>query len=160
MMTAASSALQLADLALTWFEETGDADLTMIDSDVASDAGMHTAVILSLFLDAPASADDVPPSGDPSDRRGWWGDQFAAVQGDVIGSRLWLLDRAKLTTDTARLADEYAREALAWMIVDKVASSIDVTITTTSNTMFIAIGVNRPGRDAVSFRFSRVWDNP
>src|SRR4051812_11864908 len=101
-MPAASSALQLADLALVWDESNGSADVALIDSDLASDAALETAVMLSLFLDRRAQPDDAPPSGDPNDRRGWWADQFADTEGDLVGSRLWLLDRSKLTGDTRR----------------------------------------------------------
>jgi phage gp46-like protein len=72
-MSATSSAIQLADLALTWDEQQGAADLALIDNDLASDRGLETAVLLSLFTDRRAQPDDVPPSGDPADRRGWCG---------------------------------------------------------------------------------------
>jgi phage gp46-like protein len=157
---ARSSALGLADLALTWSNAIGSADLSMIDNDLASDAGLETAVLLSLFTDRRAKKDDVPPSGDPNDRRGWWADQFADIEGDLIGSRLWLLDRAKRTPETARLAEEYVREALAWMLEDRVAASIGVTIDISArDTMLITVTLQRPGRDAVAFRFGRAWDN-
>lgn len=158
-MPATSSALQLADLALVWDEVAGGADLAMIDSDLASDAGMETAVLLSLFLDRRAANDDSPPTGDPSDRRGWWADPFADVEGDLVGSRLWLLDRSKITAETARLAKEYVVEALKWMLDDKVVSGIDVTIDISRrDTMFIGLTLQRPGRTAISFRFAHVWE--
>lgn len=158
-MAASSSATQLGDLALTWSIDFGNADLSMIDSDLASDRGIETAVLLSLFLDRRADDDDVPPSGDPNDRRGWWADEFAENAGDLIGSRLWLLDRSVLSRETEFRAEEYVREALAWMIEDKVVAGIDITIERTKNALLIAIGLNRPGRDQVSFKFSRVWDS-
>lgn len=157
-MGAASSALQLADLALVWNEVRGSADLVLIDGDIASDPGMTTTVLLSLFLDRRAEDDDVPPSSDPNDRRGWWGDQFAEREGDRIGSRLWLLDRSVLTSDTANRAVEYVREALAWMIEDQVVARIDVDVTTTATALLIDVTLQRPGRDAVAFKFSRVWN--
>ncbi len=156
---AISSALQLADLALTWDLDVGAADLSMIDSDLASDRGLQTAVLLSLFTDRRAEADDKPPSGDARDRRGWWADQFSAVEGDRIGSRLWLLDRGKRTNETVLRAREYVLEALAWMIEDRVVASIDVQIETTSSALLIAVGLQRPGRDPVTFRFAHVWDH-
>jgi phage gp46-like protein len=156
---ATSSALGLGDLALVWSDSVGSADLSMIDDDLASDRGLMTAAILSLFTDRRAADDDVPPSGDPRDRRGWWADQFAAVGGDKYGSRLWLLDRAKLTNETALRTTEYVREALAWMLEDRVASSIDIAVETTDVALVFAIGLNRPGRDPVSFRFAHTWDH-
>jgi phage gp46-like protein len=157
-MSATSSAIQLADLALTWDEQQGAADLALIDNDLASDRGLETAVLLSLFTDRRAQPDDQPPSGDPNDRRGWWADELAAVEGDRIGSRLWLLDRSVNSNETARRAEEYAREALAWMIEDRVVSAVDVEINTSGKGLLIGVALQRPGRDAVSFRFAHVWD--
>lgn len=156
---ATSSAIQLGDLALTWSNALGSADLSIIDLDLASDRGLATAVLLSLFTDRRAETDDVPPSGDARDRRGWWADQFAAVEGDLIGSRLWLLDRAKNTNENRLRAKEYALEALAWMLEDRVVSSIDVIVEAVTPALLIAGKLQRPGRDAVSFRFSHTWDH-
>ena len=156
---ATSSALLLADLALTWDIDTGDGDLSMIDSDIASDAGLVTACLLSLFLDARADVDDQPPSNDPNDRRGWWADEFSDFEGDRIGSRLWLLDRSVLTRDTAQRAELYVREGLAWLLQDRVAESIGVVTEATGERLNIDVELARPGRDPVKFRFSRVWDH-
>ncbi|MES2170569.1 MAG: phage GP46 family protein [Actinomycetota bacterium] len=157
--SATSSAIGLGDIALVWDVGIGSADLTMIDSDIASDMGLVTAVLLSLFVDRRAESDDVPPSGDPSDRRGWWADEFATVERDLIGSRLWLLDRSKLTPDTGRSAETYIREALAWMIEDRVVSAVDVQITIEAQRMLMTVGLQRPGRDRISLRFAQVWDH-
>lgn len=166
---ASSSALQLADLALTWSNKTGDADLSIIDLDLASDRGLATAVMLSLFTDRRAETDDVPPSGDTRDRRGWWADEFLEVEGDKYGSRLWLLGRAKATNETVLRAQEYIREALAWMLEDRVVSAVDAIAEITTQPMLIGdtvvpkgsllLGANlhRPGRDPVSFRFAHTW---
>lgn len=156
---ATSSAIALADLALTWSNALGSADLSMIDSDLASDRGLETAVLLSLFTDRRAKDDDVPPSGDATDRRGYWADEFAAVEGDKFGSRLWLLDRSKRTNETARLAEEYSREALAWMLEDRAVSSLDVVTETTAAALLIGVTLHRPGKDPLSLRFAHVWDN-
>jgi phage gp46-like protein len=153
---AVSSSLHLADLALTLGID-GAADLELIDDDLASDRGLATAVLLSLFLDRRAEPDDQPPSGDKRDRRGWWADQFMEVQGDKIGYRLWLLARAKRSRETELRAQEYVREALAWMLEDRVVSAIDVTTESTASALLIAVGLQRPGRDPVSFRFSHAW---
>lgn len=156
---ATSSSLLLADLALEWSFDRGDADLTIIDADIGVDAGIVTAVLLSLFLDRRAENDDRPPSGDITDRRGWWADEFLRVGGDRTGSRLWLLDRSKRTNEVALRAKEYCVEALAWMLEDRVCSSIDVT-TEMTDRLLIVVGINRSGRDPITLRFSRVWAPP
>jgi phage gp46-like protein len=153
---ATSSALQLADLALTW--GAGSADLSLIDSDLASDAGLTTAVLLSLFTDRRAEDDDRPPSGDESDRRGWWADQFSPNRADRFGSRLWLLERSVRTDEVRRRAIEYVREALAWMLEDRVVATIDIEADTTDRDLLIGVTLHRPGRDAVALRFAHVWD--
>lgn len=156
---ASSSALQLADLAVVWSNVLGSGDLTLIDDDLASDRGLLTACALSLFLDRRAEDDDVPPSGDPNDRRGWWADQFALVTGDRYGSRLWLLDRAKRTRETELRAKEYVREALAWALEDRVASSIEVAVETTASALLFAVVLQRPGQDPVGFKFAHTWNS-
>jgi phage gp46-like protein len=158
-MTAISSVVQLADPALVWLPATGDADLVMIDDDIASDRGLETAVLLSLFTDRRAENDDRPPSGDARDRRGWWGDEFLVPDGDRYGSRLWLLDRSKRTNETVLLAKQYSAEALAWMLEDRVAAGVDVVVETTTSALLIAVTLHRPERDPITFRFNHVWDH-
>lgn len=155
----------VGDVRLTWSNATGDADVTLmgapgqVPSDIASDRSLVTAVELSLFTDRRAEKDDVPPSGDASDRRGWWADQFAAVPGDKYGSRLWLLDRSKRTRENALRAKEYASEALAWMTEDKVVESVAIEVELEAFGMLIGGVLQRPGRDPVPFLFSRTWDH-
>lgn len=119
------------DIALAWNADAGQADMAMAGGDLALDAGLRTAVLVSLFTDAPAQPGDAIPDGS-ADRRGWWGDLPAApeLQGraaDATGSRLWLLDRALQTDATLALAKAYAEEALAWMVADRVAGSVSAT---------------------------------
>ncbi|WP_230595820.1 phage GP46 family protein [Xanthomonas albilineans] len=83
------------------------------------------AVLISLFTWRRANADDTLP--DPRGfRMGWWGDTYPVVANDRIGSRLWLLARAKLTPNTVQRAQDYAEEALQWLIDDGVAARIAV----------------------------------
>lgn len=101
-------------------------DLALSGFDLAADSGLRTAVLLSLLCDRRAEDDDEIPDG-TSDRRGWWADAFAERQGDRFGSRLWLLRRSKQIPETARLAREYAEQALVWMVEDGVATSVAVS---------------------------------
>lgn len=120
----------MLDLALVWSPAIGEADLALAGTDIATDAGLQTAVIISLFTDAPADPGDRIPDG-TGNPRGWWGD--APAQGgaptDVTGSKLWLLAGALLTPETLARAESYARAALAWMVRDGVAGSVAATAT-------------------------------
>lgn len=98
-------------------------DIALDGADLARDDGLRTAVILSLFLDRRADANDVR---DGEDRRGSWMDQYLGSDGDRLGSRLWLLAREKETAATLNRARTYAQEALAWMIDDAIAQRIEV----------------------------------
>lgn len=114
-------------LAIDWNNELMSGDLVVGGSGLGRDDSLRTAVLLSLFSDARARADDPLPDG--SDRRGWVGDALADDAGDRFGSRLWLLAREKQTEETRRRAEDYAREALDWLIEDRLAVRIDVTAT-------------------------------
>lgn len=145
----------VGDIYLVW--EAGTIDLSMRKDDVAEDLGLRTACLLSLFTDRRAEDDDPLPALD-NDRRGWWADEFALVPGDKIGSRLWLLDRSKRTGDIPRRAEELVREALQWMLEDRVAERIDVVVETREVALLIQVTLFRPQRDPVTFRFAHVWD--
>ena len=147
------------DLALTWDSLLGAADLSVTSGDYVTDDGLRTAVELSLFTDRRAEDTDVLPDGE-TDRRGWWADAVSEVEGDRMGSRLWLLARAKDTPDTFSRAEEYAREALAWMVADKVADRIDVTAERVTEPPALGLDVTivRPTGRAVSFRFGQAWN--
>lgn len=93
-------------------------DLVLSGYDLAKDDGLRTAVIISLFTDRRAEADDEIPDGS-DDRRGWWAGSS--------GSRLWLLARAKEMPDTLARARTYAIEALQWLVDDGVATAVEVT---------------------------------
>lgn len=151
----------VGDFALQWDSRLGVADLAFCDDDLVEEPGLRTAVILSLFLDAPARPDDGVPDGD---RRGWWGDQFAEVRGDRLGSRLWQLRRAKKTPDIVPLAEEIAREALAWLVEDRVASRVDAAAELAAGQagepdLALQVDIHRPDGSQVSFRFAHVWDD-
>ena len=86
------------DIAVTWDTQALRGDWKIAAGAFVLDAGLQTAVLVSLFTDRVASPDFVPPAGSPQDRRGWWGDTYRRRP---IGSRLWQLYRAKKSGSTA-----------------------------------------------------------
>lgn len=86
-------------------------------------ASLNRAVLISLFSWRRAAPDD---RLDDAQRYGWWGDSFPGVADDRIGSRLWLLQRVRLTEQTRRDAEFYAREALQWLIEDGHCRAVEV----------------------------------
>lgn len=146
----------MTDIALTLDAPHGVADLVLAAGDLATDAGLRTAILVSLFTDARARADDALPEPN-ADRRGWWGD-FDAPDGDETGSRLWLLGRAKATGATLRAAEDHATAALAWLTEDGVASAVDVVASSpAAGVLALAVILDRPNGPARQ-RYDFVWE--
>lgn len=150
---------QITDAALILADgATAGSDLLVEAGHVVADHGLLTGVHLSLFSDRLAESDDRLPADD-GDRRGWWGDTYPPVPGDRIGSRLWLLHREKQTQETLNRAEEYAREALGWMVEDGIAASISVSASwLRRHVMAIEIGIDRPEDVALRMRWAVAWE--
>lgn len=144
----------MTDIAIVWQQTHGD--IALDGADLLADDGLETAVILSLLLDRRAEADDNLP--DNVDPRGWWGDSYAEVQGDQVGSRLWLLNREKQLPSVANLVQEYAAEALQWLVDDGVASAVDTTATWVEPGMCaLSVAIHRPDQATFIRQFQNVW---
>lgn len=143
----------MSDIGL--FIENNCFDLQIDDSDLKADNGLETAVAISLFTDARVSDDDLPFL--ETEKRGWWGDMFPDVDLDKIGSRLWTLDRSKITTETLRRSEELAKESLNWMVEDGLADAITIESEYNDNKhLIINIEIARPDEDTE--KFSILWD--
>jgi phage gp46-like protein len=146
----------MADAAMVMTEFGGD--LVLFGFDLERDDGLETAVIISLFTDRRASAEQIPPEYPQDDLRGYWGDITNASASDQTGSLLWLLAREKETPQTLSRAEQYCREALAWMIEDLVSTRIEVTASYYSRGwMLLVVDIYRPAGQAVSFQYNYEW---
>ena len=146
----------MADISLTWDVAQSRADISFGFGDVTTGNDLATAVLLSLFSDRLANADDTIPDLS-SNRRGWWADDASTEEGK-IGSRLWLLDRAKEIEATLRAAEDYEREGLRWMIADGIAAEIDVLVEWTRPTMLGSlVTVRKPDGQLVTLDYAWAW---
>lgn len=147
----------MTDLALKWPDDGFGADVALDAAQLLLDDGLKTAVILSLFTDARAAADDVLPEAG-GDRRGWWGDAFSPVAGWEMGGKLWLLAREKQMQSVLTRARDFARASLAWMIEDQVASTIEITATFPARAWLkLEIAIARPDGPQRE-RYDFAWD--
>jgi phage gp46-like protein len=112
------------DIALLFQPRVAEGDIFLAGTDLDTGHDLESAVMISLFTDRRAEEDDDPTE---SNRRGWWGDTYSAIENDRIGSRLWLLSRSKEIQPTVNLAQLYAEEALQWLIEDNIAEAVNVT---------------------------------
>jgi phage gp46-like protein len=146
-------------LALAYDNAAGQADLlrTTDGSLVSEGLDLETAVIVSLFVDGEALPGDRVDEDAP--RRGWWGDVYED-DGERIGSRLWLLERATASQETASRAETYAREALAWMLSARLVKRVEVQTEIEGETVFLSLKLTlREGRQRVygPFALNREW---
>jgi len=151
----------LQDLQLTFNNSTALFDLVLSGSsvegfDLQGDQGLFTAVVVSLFTDARANADDTLPdeaagqTEAEKDRRGWWGDAIRE-DGDTsgpIGSRLWLLWREKDLPAVIVRAQQYAEESLAWLkALGYVVSVSAAAVRVETRHIGISVSVAQAGQD-------------
>ncbi|MFO6448906.1 phage GP46 family protein [Erythrobacter sp. NE805] len=162
----------MTDLALVWNADAMAADLLLANGQLATDDGMRTAILISLFTDARAADDEALPE-DGGDRRGWWGDAYArdarpdagtARDRSRIGSLLWLLSRSKITAQVLAQAKQACDDALAWLVRDGIAAAVRVVVEAqvrtgqqTPDLLAIAVEVDRPGGPGRQ-RFDFVWE--
>lgn len=148
----------MTDLRTVFIDLEHGIDLALENALLASDDGLETAVILSLFTDARAKDDDVLPLGQ-TDRRGWWADAWPSVDDDRFGSRLWLLRAAKQLQQALNDAKEYAEEALAWLVEDGAAKAVEVeTFIPRNEVMGMIVRITRPDGTLTPIRFETLWN--
>jgi phage gp46-like protein len=129
-------------------------DFNMDGLDLERDAGLETALLISLFTNKRADPDDVLPDN-TNDRGGWHGDVTMDIP---VGSRLWLLYRSPTTTEIPTRAVEYIKEALQWLIDDGVAEKVDVEVERNGmDTLQMKLGIYRPKSDPLFFTYYYNW---
>lgn len=147
----------MADIKSVFVDLEHGVDYALEQLGLAEDDGLDTAVIISLFTDRQAEPGDSIPDG-TDDMRGHWTDSMPEVDGDLIGSRLWLLTREKQLPEVMVRAREYCEEALDWMVQDGVARSVTVTVTNpVEGIMHAQIEIARPDGTATRYQFENFW---
>jgi phage gp46-like protein len=100
-----------------------EGDLVYKDGQLSrDDYDLETAILLSLFLDAPAGKGDVP---DGIDLGGWCLGQYLEDLVTPLGSRLWTLSHGLATTNQVGRAEAMTKDALQWLITDKHVKALD-----------------------------------
>lgn len=129
---------------------------------------LATAALVCLCTDARALPDDLLPDPDDANLRGWWGNTEAAEiwAGWDIGSRLWLLSRAKITGQNAKgggtlyLIETYIRECLQPLVTQRIASRFMVQVERVDiERVAASITIYRGPTAVVELRFQSLWDN-
>lgn len=141
------------DLSIVWSPAIGRCDWALLGTQLQVGADLVSAILVSLFTDRVAVPDDVSPDG-TTDPRGWWGDDAAYP----VGSRLWLLSRAKQTDATLARAQGFIAEALQWLIDDGVVARFGITVEWTARGMLGARVIAYESSGAVmALNSSSLW---
>lgn len=123
-------------------------------NEATTELAWRRAAIISLLTWRRAGVDD---KLDDSERYGWWGDSFPTVTDDQIGSRLYLLRRRTLTAQTERDAQDYAREALQWMLDDGRVSAVLIDITRGAERLDMRVRLAMTGGATVEIYLDNLW---
>jgi phage gp46-like protein len=145
-------------------------DWLLLDDGTLDDTdALATAVIVALGTDRLASIDDELPDPDSTDRRGWWGDLDADEiwGGWEIGSRLWLMQRAKITGVAAARGGStlvrikhYIAEAIQPFLSLRIASAMSVDVERVDTQRIDAlVRLYRGPLTAVELRYQILWQD-
>lgn len=146
----------MTDASMVMTENGGE--LVLFGFDLQRDDGLETAVIISLFTDRRANPEQIPPEFPADDLRGYWGDVSNNSPSDQTGSLLWLLSREKQTPQVLGRAEQYCRDALAWMIDDKAATQVVVSAEyAAKGWMLLFIDIYRPSGSPARYRYNYEW---
>lgn len=131
-------------------------DLVLGPTGLAREPGLATLCLVSIFTDARARREDLTFAGLPEttqDLRGFWADRPESR----LGSRLWLLTRAKQTQETLERARQHAFEALQWLIDEEIVAGIEVEPSWLQRGFLrLRIGLRR----GTSNRWAHLWAEP
>ncbi len=129
------------------------------DGDLSKVSGFDTNIIMSMFSERRASSSEVV---DPLLRRGWWGNTLSDSPGFEDGSKLWLLEQARLTSGTISLAQQYTLDGLRWLKDDGYVYDVQVDVQPSYSSVSgsgVAITVNLVRKDnTVEYKYYSIWE--
>ena len=120
--------------------------------NLATDAGLISALEISLFTDRRADDGDELP-GEDDDLRGWWGDMFYAGDFDApdfqIGSKIWQIRRSKITQQTMQRLKDEVENAVQWFVQFGIAERVSAVVERVDlRTLCFYLRIKRPGQPA------------
>ena len=125
----------MSDLLLQHTAEGGDIEFKS-NGDLRTTSGLYTAVYLSLFTGP------------------WWGDAYSD-RAERYTSRIPELMQRPLTNQTRLSVIEAAKSALAWMVDEGIADSVDArAFIRSAGRLDLAVTIHEPDGNAEEFRFN------
>lgn len=131
-----------------------DIDVDPNTGDLVITEGFDTALKMSLFEERRADRTEVVPA---ENRRGWWANELFDEISFEIGSKLWLLDQARLNQETLNKAIGFVQDATRWLIEDGHLQEVRVSGILKSETIILTIDLLRDGSIVDSKSFD-IWE--
>jgi len=132
-----------------------DLELVEDGSDLLGAVNLRTSIGISVFTDRRSDDGDSFPN-----ERGWAGDAIRPEGEDLLGSKLWLLQKEGKALDSSLpRAKQFVEESLQWLLDDNIVRELTATATYLSKTngiMQIIVDVVR--FTGLNERFDYVWD--
>ncbi len=104
--------------------DEGIYDMSITNGDFTGIDGLDTAILMSFLIDKRAESSEV---GEPSARRGWIGNEQNEDTEYEVGSKLWLLEQARVTQSTVNKSIDFSDDCVSWFIEDQLLKAIQVT---------------------------------
>lgn len=148
------------DIRITFDVNEQFIDMILADRDVERDDGLETAVLITLLTDKHADLGDPLPD-DSGYRGGWFGDSLPVVPDYQMGTKLWLLQRAKTVTEIPAIAKEYLLDGFKWMVEDGIVKSVDVTVERRRDlrtTLAFTLSFVKPEGTTIFYKFYYNWE--
>ena len=137
------------------------------DGTLDDTQALATAVVVALGTDRLADPGDLLPDPDDTDRRGWWGDfdSEEVWDGWPIGSRLWTLQRDKITGSGAQRGpttvrvEHYIIEAIQPFLDRRIGSQMYVKATRAGDSRIDAlVRIYRGPTVEIELRYAVLWE--
>lgn len=142
-------------IGLSWQNLLSRGDITIQHDGLSLDDGLVTLVLICLFTDARADVDEELPDGS-GDLRGWPGDTFSD---SPWGSKLWLLEREKLTESVRLRVEDYARLSMQPLLRAGYVRTADVSATiAAADRINFTVALTRPDKSLLTIQLSRRWE--
>ena len=142
----------VVDIKLEYDEKKGYYDIIVENGDIVVDNSYKTTIVLALGTDARASSEEIS--------------QVDKQRGSIIdlytknsnGSKLWLLEQARLDTNSKNKAVDYAFNALQYLKEEVLLKSISVTGNLTADGVVLNIELQALNGVFDKYKFN-AWKN-
>ncbi len=98
--------------------------LNALTEPLSSSQGLEHAALQSILNHGQSTSNDRARMQN-NERGGCWSEAFSTL----VGSRNWTLEREKNLPEVRQMAEKFVREALQWMVDEKLLRDVNVSVT-------------------------------